>query len=198
MFDTGIVCDVCEKRFGKADDYTVWLQRRVRAFGPPFQLRHDGALALPTFLDVDAALLHLCATTTILRAHISSRWEHASFHAPEVAQEAKAALDARTSTIHTGRDVAMIVTRGNSGALSASPHIKPNGGHPFYLLQMPYLSFMVAASSAGLGGFAHMALRPGREVTLWRRRNSLPIEREQATNLLAQLEDRIDRMFKGR
>lgn len=194
LFDEHLACLECERLFGPADSYAIMFRRRALALTLP-AVRWRAA-SLPTF-DADPERLHTFAMNTLLRAHFSDRWEVKSVNVPEIAQEALRALQGGPATIHGGREVAIILTRSDLAGFLASPHPLDFGGHPVYAIQLPNMMFYVAVSSAGLGpAFSHMALRPGREVTVWRRRKPVAQELLPARDMFEALGDRVDRMFK--
>jgi hypothetical protein len=132
---------------------------------------------------------------TLLRAHLSDRWELKGLKDEELAQEALLALHSGTSTIGGGREISLILTRSPLASLLATPHRRQIGDLPIYVIQLPNMLFLVAASTGGLGpGFSDIALRPGAEVTVWRRRKPLPVELLDVANAFEVLGDRVDRM----
>ncbi len=196
LFDDNLACLDCERLFGRADDYAIMFRRRALALSLPTV--RWGAASLPTF-EGDPARLHSFAMNTLLRAHLSDRWELNAVNEPEIAQEALQALHGGQSTIDGGREVSIVVTRSALAGLYATPHRRDFGGHPVFVIQLPNMMFFVALSTAGVGpAFSHMALRPGREVTVWRRRNPIPQELVDARDMFEALGDRVDRMFKAK
>ena len=194
LFDEHLACLECERLFGPADNYAIMFRRQALALALP-TVRWRAA-SLPTF-DADPERLHSFAMNTLLRAHFSDRWEVKSVEVPEMAGEALVALQGGRATIYGGREVAIILTRSDLAGFLATPYPLDFGGHPVYVIQLPNMMFYVAVSSAGLGpAFSHMALRPGREVTVWRRRKPVPQELFPARDMFEALGDRIDRMFK--
>lgn len=196
LFDDNLACLACETRFGPADDYAIRFRRAVLSWGMPFDIRH-GTLRLPTF-QADAGLLHTFAINVLFRSHLSDRPEHRKINSEVIDAEAREALRTGHSTIENGRQVAIIVTTGDLGGMTSSPHIKFNGDHPLYLIQMPHISFMVAASDAQLNPEWHgLILKPGQPVTIWRRRRPELFELENAKKALSMVGDRVDRMFNA-
>lgn len=196
LFDDNLACLDCERLFGRADDYAIMFRRRVLALSLP-TVRWGGA-TLPTF-EADPARLHSFAMNTLLRAHLSERWEFNAVDEPAIAKEALQALHGGQSTIESGREVVIVVTRSSLAGLLATPYPRDFDGHPVFVIQLPNMTFFVALSSAGVGpAFSPMALRPGHEVTVWRRRKPIPHELLDARDMFEALGDRVDRMFKGR
>lgn len=194
LFDEHLACLDCERLFGPADNYAIMFRRRGLALNLP--VVQWTAASLPTF-DADPERLHTFAMNTLLRAHFSDRWEVRSVHVPEIAGEALAALQGGRATIHSGREVAIILTRSDLAGFLATPHPLDIGGHSVYAIQLPNMMFYVAMSCMGLGpAFSHMALRPGREVTVWRRRKPVPQELFPARDMFEALGNRVDRMLK--
>lgn len=194
VFDDNLACLDCERLFGPADDYAIRFRRAAMNWGMPFKLQHDTS-RLPTF-QADAGLLHSFAMNVMFRSHLSERLEHRQTNSDAIDAEARAALRTGRSTIESGRQIAIIVTRGDLGGMVSSPHLKFNGDHPLYLIQLPHLSFMVAASDAGLNPeWQGITLQPGQPVTIWRRRRPELIELEGASEMFGLLGDRVDRMF---
>jgi hypothetical protein len=196
LFDDNLACLACEMRFGPADDYAIRFRRAVLTWGMPYEIRY-GTLRLPTF-QADAGLLHSFAVNVLFRSHLSDRPEHRQTNSEVIDAEAREALRTGRSTIESGRQIAIVATTGNLGGMISSPHIKLNGDHPLYLIQMPHISFMVAASDAQLNPEWHgITLKPGQPVTIWRRRRPERFELEVANKMFGMVGDRVDRMFNA-
>ncbi|WP_421567333.1 hypothetical protein [Stenotrophomonas sp. PD6] len=195
IFDDNLACSACEKRFGPADEYGVKFRRAALSWGMPFDIRHE-TLAFPTF-DANAGLLHSFAMNVLFRASLSDRPEHRRTDCKVIEAEARYALERGISTIHAGRQVAVIVTRGDLGGMVSAPHLK-GGEHPLHLIQLPHLTFLVAASDRGLDpNWSGLTLQLGEQVTFWRRRRPESFELGHAKEMFNLLGDRVDRMFRA-
>lgn len=195
IFDDNLACDACERLFGPADDYAVRFRRAALSWGMPFEFRH-GVCALPVFR-ADAGLLHSFAMNVLFRVSLSDRPEHRRTNSSGINDEARHALHAGTSTIHSGRQIAVIVTKGDLGGLITLPHVKP-GEYPLHLIQLPHLTFLVAATERGLDpNWGAITLQHGQAVTVWRRRRPERFELVPAKEMFDALGDRVDRMFQA-
>ncbi len=197
LYDRDIVCQNCERRFKRADDYALAFRRRALKMNPPFELPHK-TLAFPS-VPANGALLHEFALTTLLRAHLSERREMSQVNHPEVFQEAKDSLSGVNKSIAKGRQVSVVVTRGSLGEMAASPTLHALSDHPLFELRLPNIAFFVAATDAGLpAGFSEIALRHGPNITFWRRKWPLQIELLEVSRRFEAVGARTDRIMRQR
>lgn len=201
IFDDDLACLACERLFGVGDDYAIKFRRHALNLTIPFKIQRlcpSQALptvAMPTF-SANPSRLHTFAMHTLFRAHLSSRWEHDQINEAFIENEVRASLASGAATIEQGRQVCIIITRGEIGGYLTAPHFLPHPEFPKYVLQMPNMTIYIDAGSRGLGpGFELLALRPGTEVSVWRRRNPVPAELRWPAELIAELGNRPDRFF---
>ncbi|HEY1034616.1 MAG TPA: hypothetical protein VGE09_06515 [Pseudoxanthomonas sp.] len=195
LFDDNIVCPDCERLFGPADQYAINFRRDVLALRGRFTT--PMGLQLPHY-DADAAMLHAFAMNTLLRALLSDRWEYRAVHDPAIAAEVIPTLTGQGRTIDSGRGVALLFTTGDLGSMAASPTLRDVPGTPVYVIQLPNMQLVIAASPAGLiPGFDAMQLQAGQPVRVWRRRRPIEEELKAPSETIAATGARVDRIFAG-
>lgn len=194
LFDREIVCGACEDRFGVSDDYAIDFRRGVLNLSIPFRLQYH-TTRLPTFRS-DPERLHLFAMQTLLRSCLSERSEHSGVNDPLIEAEVKSVLLGQRSSLSSGRQVAYVFARDDLGSYLATPLLREVPGHPLYELKMPHMVIWIAASESGLPReLSALALVPGDEVTVWRRKRPLDIELDNFRDLYTQQFARVDRIF---
>lgn len=195
IYDQDIVCGPCENLFARADDYAQKFRRTALSLDASISFPHK-VLAFPSFA-ADASLLHEFAVTTLARACLSSRAEFAAVNEDSLVSDARKSVLDLEASIDSGREVAIVVTRGDLGEVAMSPMLRTVEGQMFFEVRMPSISFFVAScASSLLPAFSQIALKKRERVVVWRRRRPLPVELSGVALRFDAVGSRIDRIMR--